>query len=155
MTGATDSQHAQTYLTLPIPIFAAPKSRSSTMPTRFPIWTSRVPLGVKRETVEAGLDLMLRVGLVEVTATADGVQFQAGDEAAADELALTIEIVKRSDTKGFVVLPRRWVVEWTLAWISRRRRLVRDYERLPEHHEALVTWSMIILMSRRLARTRQ
>ncbi|GAB2713082.1 hypothetical protein GCM10027089_41300 [Nocardia thraciensis] len=40
-------------------------------------------------------------------------------------------------------------------WITRRRRCVRDYERLPEHHEAIVTWSMIILMSRRLARTRK
>ncbi|MFJ8589677.1 transposase [Streptomyces sp. NPDC093595] len=68
-------------------------------------------------------------------------------------LALTLEIVKRSDdAKGFVVLPRRWVVERTLSWICRRRRRVRDYERLPEHHEAMVKWSMIILMGRRLAR---
>nr|WP_238846159.1 transposase [Nocardia terpenica] len=51
-----------------------------------------------------------------------------------------------------MVLPRRWVVERSLAWIVRRRRCVRDYERLPEHHEAMVTWSMIMLMSRRLAR---
>lgn len=73
---------------------------------------------------------------------------------ARDKLALTVQIVKRSDdTRGFVVLPRRWVVERTLAWISRRRRLVRDYERLPGHHEALVAWSMIMLMSRRLARS--
>ncbi|MFI6956575.1 IS5 family transposase [Nocardia sp. NPDC050408] len=71
-------------------------------------------------------------------------------------LALTLSIVKRSDqTPGFVVLHRRWIVERTLAWITRRRRCVRDYERLPEHHEAMVTWSMIILMSRRLARTRK
>jgi transposase len=72
---------------------------------------------------------------------------------AKDTLALTVEIVKRNDdAKGFVVLPRRWVVERTLAWICRRRRCVRDYERLPEHHEAMVKWSMIILMTRRLAR---
>lgn len=37
---------------------------------------------------------------------------------------------------GFVVLPRRWAVERTLAWITRHRRCVRDYERLPAHHEA-------------------
>ncbi|MBT2458463.1 transposase [Streptomyces sp. ISL-86] len=64
-----------------------------------------------------------------------------------------LEIVKRSDDMtGFVVLPRRWVVERTLSWIFQRRRCVRDYERLPEHHEAMVHWSMIILMRRRLAR---
>ncbi|MGW0633242.1 IS5 family transposase [Streptomyces sp. NPDC002758] len=72
---------------------------------------------------------------------------------AQDKLRLTLEIVKRSDdAKGFVVLPRRWVVERTLSWICRRRRCVRDYERLPEHHEAMVLWAMIMLMRRRLAR---
>lgn len=72
---------------------------------------------------------------------------------AKERLQLTLEIVKRSDdVKGFVVLPRRWVVERTLSWISQRRRCVRDYERLPEHHEAMVLWSMTILMRRRLAR---
>ncbi len=41
-----------------------------------------------------------------------------------------LEIVKRSDVRGFVVvLPKRWIVERTLAWISRNRRLARDYER--------------------------
>src|SRR5260221_365420 len=50
------------------------------------------------------------------------------------------------------VLPRRWVVERTFAWISKHRRCVRDYERLPEHHEAMVKWAMIALMARRLAR---
>jgi transposase len=69
-------------------------------------------------------------------------------------LTLTVQIVKRSDDiKGFVVLPRRWVVERTFAWISKNRRCVRDYETLPEHHEAMVQLSMIMLMSRRLART--
>ncbi|MER5503286.1 IS5 family transposase [Streptomyces sp. NPDC002466] len=73
---------------------------------------------------------------------------------AKARLALTVEIVKRSDDMtGFIVLPRRWVVERTLSWICRRRRCVRDYERLPEHHEAMVKWSMIILMTRRLARS--
>ncbi|HYO17167.1 MAG TPA: transposase, partial [Dermatophilaceae bacterium] len=46
---------------------------------------------------------------------------------------------------------RRWVVERTLSWISRCRRLSKDYERLPEHAEAMVKWSMIALMTRRLA----
>jgi transposase len=69
-------------------------------------------------------------------------------------LTLTVTVVKRSDdAKGFVVLPRRWVVERTFGWISKNRRCVRDYETLPEHHEAMVQLSMIMLMSRRLART--
>ncbi|MBL1080111.1 IS5 family transposase [Nocardia sp. 2] len=73
---------------------------------------------------------------------------------AREKLALTLEIVRRSEAMtGFVVLPRRWLVERSLAWICLRRRCIRDYERLPEHHEAWVTWSMVMLMSRRLART--
>nr|WP_312882826.1 transposase [Streptosporangium album] len=56
---------------------------------------------------------------------------------AKKHVRLTLEIVKRSDdVSGFVVLPRRWVVERTLSWICQRRRCVRDYERLSEHHEA-------------------
>ncbi len=53
----------------------------------------------------------------------------------------------------FVVLPRRWVLERTLSWLVRSRRLVRDYETLPTMHEAMVLWSMTMLMSGRLART--
>ena len=64
----------------------------------------------------------------------------------------TIEIVKRSDaTKGFVLLPRRWVVERTLAWLNRNRRLAKDFEATIE---SAVTWLYIAsvkLMSRRLA----
>jgi transposase len=68
-------------------------------------------------------------------------------------ITLTVAIVKRSDdATGFVVLPRRWVVERTLAWISGHRRCVRDYERLPAHHEAMVRWSMIRITSRRLTK---
>jgi transposase len=68
-------------------------------------------------------------------------------------LRLAVQIVKRTDKlAGFYVLPRRWVVERTFAWITRFRRTVRDYERLPQHHETMVYWSMIIVMDRRLAR---
>lgn len=71
---------------------------------------------------------------------------------AAKALGLSVTIVKRSDdTKGFAVLPRRWVVERTLAWLTRNRRLVRDYERRTDTHEAMTTIAMIALMSRRLA----
>jgi transposase len=66
---------------------------------------------------------------------------------------LTLEIVKRpDDLHTFQVLPRRWVVERTLSWITRHRRTVRDYERLPAHHETYIYWAMIIVMTRRLAR---
>jgi transposase len=69
-------------------------------------------------------------------------------------LALTLTIVKRSeDTTGFVVLPRRWVVERTFGWLMRYRRLARDYERRPEHHEAMVLWATVTIMTRQLART--
>jgi transposase len=72
---------------------------------------------------------------------------------AAAVLRLTVSIVKRSDkTVGFVVLPRRWVVERTFGWLTRHRRLVRDYERRPEHHEAMVWWATVAIMTRRLAR---
>jgi transposase len=68
-------------------------------------------------------------------------------------LKLTLEIVKRpDDLHTFKVLPRRWVVERTLAWITRHRRTIRDYERLPAHHETDVYWAMVIVMIRRLAR---
>ena len=72
---------------------------------------------------------------------------------AKTALKLTLEIVKRpDDLHTFKVLPRRWVVERTLAWITRHRRTIRDYERLPAHHETYIYWSMIMVMTRRLAR---
>jgi transposase len=68
---------------------------------------------------------------------------------------LTLEIVKRpDDLHTFQVLPRRWVVGRTLSWITRHRRTVRDYERLPAHHETCIYRAMIIVMTRRLARQR-
>jgi transposase len=74
---------------------------------------------------------------------------------AATYLKLTVQIVKRpDDLHTFAVLPRRWVVERTLAWITSYRRCARDYERLPAHHEAMVLWAMITLMARRLAHPR-
>lgn len=72
---------------------------------------------------------------------------------AAATLRLTVEIVRKlAGQVGFKVLPRRWVVERTFSWINRCRRTVRDYERLPAHHAAMVQWAMIIIMTRRLAR---
>jgi len=71
-------------------------------------------------------------------------------EFARRWLRITLEIVKKPEgQRTFEVLPRRWVVERTLSWLVRCRRLDRDYERLPEHAEAMVKWSMIGLMTRR------
>lgn len=64
---------------------------------------------------------------------------------------IELEIVKRSDQqKGFVVLPRRWIVERTFAWISFNRRMSKDYEYLPETSETFVRIAMIRLMLARL-----
>ncbi|MEV0609336.1 IS5 family transposase [Polymorphospora rubra] len=72
---------------------------------------------------------------------------------AAATLGLTVQIVRKlAGQVGFQVLHRRWVVERTLSWITRCRRTVRDYERHPEHHAAMVQWAMVIVMTRRLAR---
>ncbi|MFC9756666.1 IS5 family transposase [Streptomyces sp. NPDC056921] len=57
---------------------------------------------------------------------------------AREKLRLALEIVKRSDEPRFVVLPRRWVVERSLSWMMRSRRLVRDYETLPATSESMI-----------------
>ena len=65
----------------------------------------------------------------------------------------TLEIVKRSDTaKGFVLLPRRWVVERTFAWFGRNRRLAKDFEKTIESAEAWLLIASIQLLTRRIAR---
>ena len=64
-----------------------------------------------------------------------------------------VEIVKRSDKdKGFVILPRRWVVERTLGWLSGFRRLSKDYERLAETSQAWIYAAMVRIMLTRLAK---
>lgn len=107
-----------------------------------------------RDGARVALTRLREVFTAVVLVWADGAYSGSLRTWAHEKLALTLEIVRRPDpTAGFVVLPRRWLVERSLAWICLRRRCIRDYERLPEHHEAWVTWSMILLMSRRLART--
>ena len=70
-------------------------------------------------------------------------------------LSFTIECMRRvPGTKGFVVLPKRWIVERTFAWLGRSRRHSKDYERNPETSEAMIQISMIHLMLQRLAPTR-
>jgi transposase len=66
---------------------------------------------------------------------------------------LRLEIVKRSDDlKGFVVLPRRWVVERTFSWFGRNRRIAKDYENLAQTLSAFVMLAGIQIAIRRLAR---
>ena len=65
--------------------------------------------------------------------------------------AWKLEIVKRTDVSGFEVLPKRWIVERTFAWISRNRRLARDFERYAVTVAAFVRLAMIRIMLRRLA----
>ena len=60
-------------------------------------------------------------------------------------------VAKPEDQKGFAVLPRRWVVERTFAWLGRSRRLSKDYEGRPETHEAWAQVAMIHPMLKRLS----
>ncbi len=74
-------------------------------------------------------------------------------DAVAGVPGLRLEIVKRSDDMtGFVVLPRRWVVERTFSWFGRNRRLAKDYENLAETLAAFITLAAIQFAIRRLAR---
>ena len=81
-----------------------------------------------------------------------GYQAPQFRKALADILpALEIEIVRRSDqAKGFVVLPRRWVVERTIAWLNRCRRLAKDWENLNRKALAFLRLASIRLMLRKL-----
>jgi len=111
-------------------------------------------------------DIQDRDGAAKVLATIRGVYpwlrhifadgGYAGDKLR-DELSgmgqWAIEIIKRSDTaKGFEVLPRRWVVERTLAWLNRCRRLAKDFEASISSATAWVLMAHIRLLTRRIAR---
>lgn len=72
----------------------------------------------------------------------------------ADRCRFRLQTVLRSDDqKGFVVLPRRWVVERTFAWLNHHRRLSKDYEGLTSSSEAMILIAMTRVMVRRLGRT--
>ena len=81
-------------------------------------------------------------------------QGYTGENAAdaAKGNGIELFVVKHEEAKkGFVLLPRRWVVERSFAWLSRLRRLVRDYERLPETLAGLHFLAFVMLMLKRLA----
>ena len=72
---------------------------------------------------------------------------------AAKEHGIKLEVIKLQTAKnGFVLLPRRWVVERSFGWVSRFRRLARDYERLPETLAGLHYVAFVILMLKNVAR---
>jgi transposase len=67
-----------------------------------------------------------------------------------------VEIVKRSDAaKGFTVLPRRWIVERTIGWLNRCRRLAKDWECLNRSALAFLRWASVRMMLRKLCQTRK
>jgi transposase len=75
------------------------------------------------------------------------------ETAVAKVPVLRVEIVKRSDDmNGFVVIPRRWVVERTFSWFGRNRRIAKDFENLAQTLATFVTLASIQLAVRRLAR---
>ena len=88
---------------------------------------------------------------------ADGAYSGAGFAAGLDKIGRwTIEIVKRSEAAaGFVLLPRRWVVERTFAWLNRNRRLAKDCEATLESALAWLFLTSVKLLMRRLGRTLQ
>jgi transposase len=90
-----------------------------------------------------------------------GVRFVFADGAFAGRLLdwaqtllrTTLHIVRKpADQRGFAVIPRRWAVERTFAWLTAHRRLARDYERDPAVSEAMIRWAAINTITRRLAR---
>jgi putative transposase len=82
-----------------------------------------------------------------------GYQGPRAARAAASTGRWVFEIIKRNELHKFIVLPRRWIVERALTWISRNRRLTRDFERYARTVAAFVRLAMIRIMLRRLTRT--
>ena len=77
-----------------------------------------------------------------------GPKFQHGLSEAFRQVNL--EIVKRSDAGKFVVLPKRWIVERTIGWLNRCRRLAKDWECLNRNGLAFLRWASVRLMVRKL-----
>ena len=90
-----------------------------------------------------------RLVLIWVDGGYEGVEFS---QWVMDTYRWIMETVKRSDSrKGFVLLPKRWVVERTWGWLNWCRRLSKDYEVLPETSEAFIYIAMTRLLLKRLA----
>ena len=94
-----------------------------------------------------------RFNWLELVWADGGYNARQVEHAVAAQPPLRVEIVKRpDDSSGFIVLPRRWVVERTFSWFGRNRRLAKDYENLADTLAAFITLACIQLALRRLAR---
>jgi transposase len=80
-----------------------------------------------------------------------GPNFQLGLRQVCRKI--NVEIVKRSDAGKCVVLPKRWIVERTIAWLNRCRRLAKDWERMNRNALAFLRWASVRLMVRKLCQT--
>jgi transposase len=113
--------------------------------------------GASLQDRTAAHDVLARLKMVMpsvITVFADGGYAGRLLGFARRALSMAVEVVaKPAGQKGFAVLPRRWVVERTFAWLVRHRRLDHDYERLPATSEAMIKWAMIARMTRQLAPT--
>lgn len=104
----------------------------------------RAQVGVLAQQVQAVTGQTLEVAFVDQGYTGDDAQKQAAAHG------LRLEVVKLPEAKkGFVLLPRRWVVERSFGWMARFRRLARDYERLPETLKGLHFLAFAILLAHR------
>lgn len=77
-----------------------------------------------------------------------GGRFKQGLRRVCDQI--NVEIVKRSDAGRFIVLPKRWIVERTIGWLNRCRRLAKDWECLNRNGLAFLRWASIRMMVRKL-----
>ena len=80
-----------------------------------------------------------------------GPRFQQGLRRVCRQI--NVEIVKRSDAGKFVVLPKRWIVERTIGWLNRCRRLAKDWECLNRNGLAFLQWASVRVMVRKLCRS--
>jgi hypothetical protein len=118
---------------------------------------TRLALRVAAQLCEAFPDGVWLVELAALTedkllaaTVADVLDIQDRQGHHGARLGIQVEVVKRPTIKGFQVLPRRWVVECTLGWLMQHRRLVRDYEALPQRSSTMIHWAMTNIMSRTL-----
>jgi transposase len=105
------------------------------------------------QDTNGGKDVVSRLAARHPTVTAGWVDggYKAGFLAHAADAGISFAVVQKDPgQKGFAPLPRRWAVERTLGWLVLHRRLVRDYETLPERSATMIYWAMIDNMSKRL-----
>jgi transposase len=99
----------------------------------------RAMVGELAEQVQEATDSKVKVAFVDQGYTGDQPRADAANEG------IDLIVVKHTEAKrGFVLLPRRWVVERTFGWLGRFRRLTRDYERLPE---TLAAWHWVAFIA--------